>query len=256
MKLKMILPLVLVSFCLPAQEAWACEPHPDYWFAETVTLDAAGLPPGFYLYAAQSGSAENLPEGVWLFANNTANAARSTIYIVNRTPTPLYIMSLQYRDRLVMETPDPDWKTRLSMAHEVASYLVRPDLGEALLLDLAALRDLDASLSDPNVSSYNPPASDALLPDPQRSELLLVWGEQVVVAPFTITYQINQHYNNGGCQEWWDSQNTTEAARYAATQAAQSAELQRKLILIATGFVMGAVVIVWRSWRRRTPSDE
>ena len=247
MKRKLILFWLLLLLSWPARPAWACEPHPDLWFAEVISLDLAGLPPAFQLYKNQFGAVDGLPAGIWLFSHTADERVRSAIYIINRTPDPLYILSLQHRERLVMETPDPNYAARINMAHEAASYLLRPDLGETLALDLKALRDLDNSLVNQNTSSYNPPPANTPLPEPQYSELLLVWGEQVVVVPFTITYQINANYNNGGCDAWWAAQSATETAR----QAAKQAQTTRQVGLVVGVLVVGVLlsIAIWRRFK-------
>jgi len=63
---------------------------------------------------------------------------------------------------LVMETPDPDWKNRINLAHEVASYLATPT--RSVYLNMAALTDLDQNLVDHNELIFSPPAADTAMP--------------------------------------------------------------------------------------------
>lgn len=192
--------LLLAGFGgMPARSALACEPFPDNWFVETVTLDAEELPAGFYTYDNVGNSPEQLAGGVWLTGNNPQASRRAMIYLINRSDVPLYVLSSEYLDRLVMETPDANYEPRLRMAHEVASYTVRPNSGEVVALEWEALLDLDPTLSDPNQPEYGPPPAGTIPPPAQHSELLMVVGDQVVLLPFTISYSLIQDFRANDC---------------------------------------------------------
>ena len=97
---------------LPSHTATADESPPDYWYIETVTLDAAGLPSDFHVFSGNA-SPEQVGEGVWLTTSNPAKSPRAAIYLINHSPQPIYVMSLEYRDRLVMSTPDQSYDARV-----------------------------------------------------------------------------------------------------------------------------------------------
>ncbi len=136
-----------------------------------------------------------LPAGVEILASSPTMQTRGYLVLKNQTETLLYVMSLGYKDVLVMAIPDPVWKARLSGAHEAASYLAALD--QPAYLTIEALTDLDHNLVDRNVLSKASPPEDVSVPAAQASELLLVYGGQVIEVPFTITYLLNTHFGNG-----------------------------------------------------------
>lgn len=177
--------MCLFLSALSFHPALACEPVKDFWYAEVFSLAPLTLPEGIVISPSDP---QQLPCG-W-------------IAIYNQNEQPLFVMSLGYRDKLVLtSTPDPDYPARLRLAHEVASYTVggrRP----ALMLEMPALTDLDHSLQDRNVMDYTRPDTSTLeIPASQSSELLLVYNEQVIQVPFTLSYQINQHFNPNTCSQ-------------------------------------------------------
>lgn len=242
----------LMFFCgllvgLPVKPVIACEPTPDNWYVEMVTLDASGLAPDFHVYRYDGSNPEQLSEGVWLTTNDPSSSRRAIIYLINRSQEAVYVLSLVYRDRLIMETPDENYEARVRMAHEVASYLVRPDTGEVLALVWEAMMDLDHSLVEVNRPTFDHPPADIVPPDPQHSELLLVYGERVVVLPFTISYSVNQDFDIGDC--FYGPAGVPE---HTATPDRNDVFTDReKAVLILSGAGLAALIawLVWR-WRR------
>ena len=102
----------------------ASEPSKDYWFIETLVLGDV-----------------KLPAGVVIRSSDPAASPRGYLDLENQTEAVLYVLSLNYKDVVVMKTPDPNYKNRLNAAHEVASYLVAPD--RPARLGMEALTDLD-----------------------------------------------------------------------------------------------------------------
>lgn len=234
---------------LPAQEVMACEPVPDFWYVETVTLDTSGLPDDFHIYSDVGGSPEQLAEEVWLRTNNPTSSRRAMIYLVNRSKTPVYIMSLVHRDRLVMATPDENYAARLRMAHEAASYLVRSDAGEIIALEWNQLKDLDASLSDPNPRTFETPPADSTPPVAQYSELLMVYGDQVILLPFTISYSLNKEFNIDDC-----GGSPMSAPQPTFVQTVDNEPGTGKVIVLVSGgiiLIIGSAWLVWRWHSRR-----
>lgn len=231
---------------MPVQPVTAYEPVPDNWFIETVTLDDAGLPSDFHIYTSET-SPEQLSEGVWLTTNNLNTSRRAMITLINRSKAPVYVLSLEYCDRLVMATPDENYAARLKMAHEVASYLVRPGSGEMVALVWEALMDLDHALLDVNQATFNAPPADITPPEAQHSELLMVYGEQVVLIPFTITYTVNQNFK---ADEYVSPSGAPEPT--AAPENKSGLKAGQKTALIASGVGWAALIawLVWR-WRKR-----
>ncbi|OGO66025.1 MAG: hypothetical protein A2030_04720 [Chloroflexi bacterium RBG_19FT_COMBO_50_10] len=222
-----------------ARPVIASAPKMDYWFIETLTVDDV-----------------ELPAGVVIRTTNTGTQSRGCLILENQTETLLFVLSLNYKSVLVMETPDPDWKSRVNMAHEVASYLVAP--GRPACLNMEALSDLDRNLVDRNVLTFDSPPADLAIPVVQTSELLLVYGEQVILVPFMLTYGLNANFDNGSGVElaWKASVQATGNASASATREAEAyaARVGRNTTLVA-GLMVAAVLLftgwlVWRGKRR------
>lgn len=226
--------LILATSQLTVPPVRAYEPGRDYWFIEQITLGST-----------------TLPEGVIIGTSDPARSPRGYLILENQTKTPLYVMSLNYRDVLVMVTPDPDWKTRVNLAHEAASYLVRPDKPAYLQMD--ALIDLDPSLVDHNVLTFDPPSAELTIPTPQSSELLLVYAENAIEVPFTITYNLNQGFDhsseaNQAGLENIQTMESTPAIQQAELSTAQGARNNAILLSLAGAAVL--LVSGWFLWKR------
>ena len=230
-----ILLLLMGGALAGARLVKASESRMGYWFIETLTV----------------GEAE-LPAGVAIRASDPAVQPRGYLILENPTETLLYVLSLSYKNVLVMETPDPNWKTRVNGAHEVASYLVAPN--RPAYLSMKALTDLDRNLADRNVLTFAPPPAGASIPDAQRSELLLVYGEQVIEVPFTVTYALNIDFGNGS-QAYLDEMANTQATDDANATATQQAEAPaaraawNNTLVIGLAGLAGLLVIGWLVWR-------
>jgi hypothetical protein len=170
--------LVAGGALLHASPAAALEPKPDYWYTETIEVDTTHLPPG-----------------VEIHTSDPSRQPRSYLVVTNANASPVYVMSLGYKDVLVMTTPDPGWKSRVAGAQEAASYLVAPN--RPAHLNIEALTDLDHELKDSNVLSIAPPPDGQTIPEAQSSELLLVYNDQVIEVPFTLSYMLNAQFDNG-----------------------------------------------------------
>ena len=238
-KLAGMLLLVIGGMLSGALPVKAVEPNTDYWFLETLTV-----------------SDVDLPAGVVIPLSDQSAQPRASLVLENQTDTVLYVLSLNYKDVLLMQTPDPNWKSRVNMAHEVASYLVAPN--RPANLDMEALTDLDRNLVDRNVLTFDPPPADLSIPAVQTSELLLVYGEQVILVPFMLTYGLNANFDNGSGVElaWKASVQATGNASASATREAEAyaARVGRNTTLVA-GLMVAAVLLftgwlVWRGKRR------
>jgi hypothetical protein len=180
----------------------------------------------------------------------TGPTGHGAINIVNQMHIAVYVMPLIYRERLVMETPDASWEGRVRMAHEAASYMAVAGERSILSLGIRELTDLDPALEDRNVISFDPPDPNGVVPEAQQSELLLVYGEQVVVIPFKISYQLNGGFYTGGCEEWFTSHQATADAQAAATRAAATAA-RNTAVGLGVAILAMLLVIVWLFWRLR-----
>jgi len=227
--------LLTGTIYLGALPARAFEPMMNYLYIETLVVSDVDLPPG-----------------VALRVSDPAIEMRAILTLENQTDTLLFVLSLNYKDVLVMVTPDPDWKSRVTMAHEVASYLVVPT--RLVYLNMEALTDLDQHLLDHNILIFSPPAEDTIIPAPQSSELLLVYGEQVLLVPFTLTYTLNTHFDDGSqaYEQWMAYTQATDDARVAATQQSKASAAQAQSNnMIVIGLASLAILLIggWLVWR-------
>jgi hypothetical protein len=211
----------------------ASVPSKDYWFIETPTVGDV-----------------NLPAGVVIRPSDPAASSRGYLTLENQTEALLYVLSLNYKDVLVMKTPDPNYNNRLNGAHEVASYLVAPDRPASL--GMQALTDLDRDLVDKNVWSSSPPPGNTPIPTAQNSELLLVYDGQVLLIPFTVTYALNTDFAIGSTPTQTGIATSQASPLATATQVAgTSGILGMKYYLIAIGLVGVTVLIIggWWAWK-------
>jgi hypothetical protein len=214
----------------------ASEPGMDDWYIETITVDNVELPEGI--------SIQPCPPDV---------KAQGCLKLENSTEAILYILSLNYKDILVMQTPDPIWKSRVGMAHEVASYLVSPS--RPLYLNMDALTDLDRNLVDKSVLAFDPPPENVTIPNAQSSELLLVYDGQVIEVPFTVSYALNKDFDHGSGAYQTSTENVPaiEVANTTATPQAVASEAQgERNTVIVIGLVGAAALFAmgWLAWRR------
>ena len=122
------------------------------------------------------------------------------------------------------------------MAHEAASYLIRPGSGEVFELTWEALIDLDTSLSDPNPATTLPPPNDITPPMAQYSELLLVYGDQVVLVPFSIAYTVNPDVASVIGMPTTETEITATPAGEGHTSAGM------QIVLVAVGAGLAALI--------------
>jgi hypothetical protein len=161
------------------------------------------------------------------------------------------VLSLGYKDVLVMRAPDSGYKHRVNGAHEVASYLVAPD--RPANLGMEALTDLDRDLEDRNVLNTNPPPVNAAIPNAQNSELLLVYSDQVIVVPFTVSYALNTNLDDVSESDQATTTNiqatdiatTAQEAGIASVSGMKNAEIT---IVLAGATIL--IITGWLVWRR------
>ena len=209
----------------------ASELRKDYWFNETITIGDI-----------------DLPTGVVVRTSDPENKPRGYLSLENQTETLLFVLSLGYKDVLVMTTPDPNWKNRVNGAHEVASYLVAPD--RPAVLGIEALAELDRDLEDKNVLSFDPPPEEVAIPAEQSSELLLVYDGQVIIVPFTVSYEINSEFDN--CKQAdhpWTATNDAVAAPTQHAGTAPEAGARNQALFIGFLGIAGMLMIGWLIWR-------
>ena len=237
-----ILLLIMGGVFPSTRSVSAFEPNLDYCYTETLTVADVAL-----------------PEGVVISTSDPGNSPRGYLSLQNKTNTLLLVISLNYKDVLVMATLDANWESRVNGAHEVASYLVTPE--RPVVLDMEALADLDHALKDQNVLDYELPEEDVPTPATQSSELLLVYDGKVIEVPFTVAYTSNAQCDNGieANQAWMASVEATIGATLKATQQAEaSAERAEEIKLLGMGLtlVAGVAILGWMLWRRAARSKK
>jgi hypothetical protein len=226
--------MVMGGMLLVIRPVSASEPGKDYWFNETLTVGDV-----------------DLPAGVVIRVSDPAATPRGYLDLENQTETLLYVLSLDYKDALVMKTSDPNYKVRVNGAHEVASYLVAPN--RPAHLGMQALADLDRDLVDKNVLSSSPPPENTPIPAAQNSELLLVYDGQVMVVPFTVTYALNAHFAIGSTAIQTGVATSHTSPIVTATEVAgTSSALGMSNYTITIGLLAVAVLIIagWWIWSR------
>ena len=211
--------------------AEAVEPQMDYWYVETLKLGDV-----------------DLPAGVEIIPSDPSSQPRAYFILQNQNTTPLYVMSLNYKDVLVMMTPDPNWKNRVNGAHEAASYLAAPN--HPVNLGMEALTDLDKNLADRNVLSSDPPPENLIVPAVQSSELLLVYREQVINVPFTMSYSLNSNFDGGveANEQAVMKAQATGIANFTEQAPAESARREFTLLIGLAGVAFLAIS-GWLIWK-------
>jgi hypothetical protein len=121
-------------------------------------------------------------------------------------------------------------------------------------LDKEALTDLDRNLVDQNVHAFASPPTDVTIPNVQISELLLVYGERVILVPFVLAYSLNTNFDHGSEADLdWsiNVQATDNASATATREAAVSAAREVGNNLVVAGLVAIVVLLTagWLVWR-------
>ncbi len=184
------------------QSAQACEPYPDYWYVETFELANHFIAEPISIHAPQVNP-------------------RVYISIQNQQLEPLYILPLEileqktfsgeslsnvdipeYSNRLATRRATPNRSgaepnpngVNIQTPSEKIPFTSINSQNSPLFLEVSDLVLLDSQLRDPNPYGFNRPTKNRLqIPDPQYSQLVLYYNEQVITIPFTITYSINPH---------------------------------------------------------------
>ena len=182
----------------PHATAHACSPAPPTpWFTEQLTFSEVALPPGVTLRTTNS----------------------RTIVLANSSHTPLYVIGKldiggnEY-ERLPVAFPADTGPLHKLINGQVFTWgpmIVDQDQPPVLAWDkdwsdgsglaitawpdaVSAGRGPIASVLQRNQTGDNRPATVAL-PPPQQTELTLVYGDQRLVVPLTISYALNQAYD-------------------------------------------------------------
>ncbi len=168
----------------------ACEPQPDYWFAEVYSIGGMLLPEEIDIKLSPRDS------------------AKGYLLIHNNAQTPLYVLPHEARAAvLVTEQPSitQDGLAEESTSDEIlsidqvpalAAYVVTSEA--ALRLDTQNLPRLVSYIEDRNILDFSRPGL-VYLPIAQRGEFHLVHDEQIFTVQFTISYALNENFNPETC---------------------------------------------------------
>ena len=110
-----------------------------------------------------------LPDGIQVISSGPSVESLGYLTIPNDNKQPVYVMSLVYKDALVMATLDANWVNRVNSAREVASNLAAANRPARLTIE--RLTSLDQDLKEENLSRYVSLPEYLPLPATQSSEL-------------------------------------------------------------------------------------
>jgi hypothetical protein len=177
--------LLLLALAAPAPLLACTALPPELWFTPALAIDDRQLPPG--VAVQPSNSAEG---GIM-------------IEIYNSTATPLYVLiplasqtgSLEEIPASLLDGASPLYKIVSSQAFVWTGTCPTCDPTwtpfSAYAPDHIVITP--PGLADLNIRADDRPA-DATPPAPQTSQLLMVYGENLIAAPATLTYALNPAY--------------------------------------------------------------
>jgi hypothetical protein len=169
---------------------WTCQPQPDYWFAEKITIAPLDLPEPLSI------------------THTPKNAVRGHIQIQNESNHPLYVLPNNTSQIiLVTETPSisseglsgevaPKQVLLFEQVPALAAHIIRRD--EPLQLDVFTLPTVVSYIEDRNVSGFHRPGF-VILPTTQRGEFYLVYEQEFITVTFAISYALNSNFNPEDC---------------------------------------------------------
>ena len=180
----------LFIFCLPAMPAEACEPYPEYWFTETITFTVPAL-----------------LENISIYATDPGVTPRAAFWLYNPNEDVLYIIPKKDSEQVDTGALSPT-------SAEAMAWITVNAQNSPVMLEIEQLVALDSGLQDPNPVNMSRPAPEAIqIPAAQHSELFLVYQDQVITVPFTITYAINPYNSVAECNTWYERAAQTDEAR-------------------------------------------
>ncbi|MBC8497211.1 MAG: hypothetical protein ISS57_16945 [Anaerolineales bacterium] len=184
--------LLLGALFSPSQTARACEPRPDYWFAEVYSIGSMLLP-------------ENV-----IIELSPRNSAKGYLLIHNNSETPLYVLPQDARETILVtkepsiaedgfaEENTPEEILLINQAPALAAFVLTNKA--PLRLDIENLSALVPYIEERNILDFSRPGF-VYLPITQRGEFHLVYEEQIFSVQFTISYALNENFNPEVCGE-------------------------------------------------------
>ncbi len=189
-----------ILFIIPVSiSADACVPHSDYWFLEAYEINS--IEP-------------ELPTAIQVDVSSLHR--RGNLKITNQGDGLLYLLPRDSYDDVVVETRRAEIGDALADEDQISQTVLLFDkipalasatiqASQALHLDIANIPALvDDRLEDHNVltESWN---SFIVIPPPLRTELYLVYAEQIYEVTFTIRYKLNLGFLGKTCTETGES---------------------------------------------------
>lgn len=186
-----VLLFLLLFLLMSVEAAKACEPYPEYWFTETIAF-----------------SNITLPDNITIRATDPELSPRASIWVINQTEGTVFVLPVD----LLKQPTVADSKELIPNASSKA-YKSITNQNDPLQLDMSDLLLLDSDLKDPNPINMGRPAENEIqLPSPVHSQLNLLYLDQVITIPFTVTYSINPHNSVADCNRWYERVKITESA--------------------------------------------
>jgi len=183
--------IILLAMLLSnIQIAWACEPQPDYWFAEVYNIGSMLLP--------ENVSIELSPR----------NTGKGFLVIHNDFETPLYVLPQDARAAILVtqesaiaedglaEENTPEEILLIDQVPNLAAFVITNEA--PLRLDVEIFPALVPHIEDRNILEFSRP-SFVYLPITQRGEFHLVYNEQIFTVQFTISYALNKNFSPVVC---------------------------------------------------------
>lgn len=176
---------ILLSYAIlfaSFKPAAACQPTlPDWWFSERIetSIDPDRRPPGLSIRSKNGGVHDNLAQ----------------IYIGNNIGSRIYLATNSILNNTTLEQP----LSGLPSGYTVFELLRG---GQTTSYNINELQNFLTDFTDHNIQApERPPNVD--IPAPQSDHLYILYEEQLISVPITLSYSLNPDYNprNGvdGC---------------------------------------------------------
>ena len=190
----LIVVLVINPFAVPGKAQPAeCTPRADYWFLEAYEINS--IKPA-------------LP--IEIQVDLSPMDRRGYLRITNSGEGLLYLLPRDAYADVVVESRGLDISDALADEDQVSQTVFLVDLvpahasaaietGQELVLDIDNIpRLVDDRLEDHNILTESW-SSFIVIPPPLRTELYLVYGEQIYEITFTIRYRLNMGFEGKNC---------------------------------------------------------
>jgi hypothetical protein len=204
-----------------------CTPTADYWFLEEYAINSLDppLPADIRIETFPLDRRGSL---------RISNHGQDMLYLLPRGAYPEVVVAMRgegVSEALAEDEPVSQTVFLPERAPGVASALIEP--GQAMVLDIDNIPALvDDRLEDHNIRSETR-SSFISVPPPLRTELYLVYDEQIYEVTFTVRYRVNMGFEGKACEPVGEIVSTPSAQLTA--QSPPEASL--------AGWVMGGLLV-------------